>query len=65
MRQQIWFKSFKKTEGGEIYVPKLKSFRIIDLAKAINPKTKLKFLELELVKKFMNRWFLQVIAIAQ
>ncbi len=32
----------KKTEGGEIYVPKLKSFRIIDLAKAINPKNKIK-----------------------
>ena len=32
----------KKTEGGEIYVPKLKSFRIIDLAKAINPKNRIK-----------------------
>ena len=35
-------KVLKKTEGGEIYVPKLKSFRIIDLAKAINPKNKIK-----------------------
>ena len=36
------FKSFKKNRGGEIYVHKLKSFRIIDLAKAINPKNKIK-----------------------
>jgi len=35
-------KVLKKVEGGEIYVPKLKSFRIIDLAKAINPKNKIK-----------------------
>ena len=35
-------KILKKIEGGEIYVPKLKSFRIIDLAKAINPKNKIK-----------------------
>ena len=35
-------KVLKKVEGGEIYVPKLKSFRIIDLAKAINFKNKIK-----------------------
>ena len=34
----------KKTEGGEIYVPKLKSFRIVDLAKAMNPKNKIKII---------------------
>jgi UDP-N-acetylglucosamine 4,6-dehydratase/5-epimerase len=30
--------------GGEIVVPKLDSFKIVDLAKAINPKSKLKFI---------------------
>jgi len=34
----------KKIEGGEIYVPKLKSFKIIDLAKAMNSKNKIKIL---------------------
>ena len=28
--------------GGEIVVPKLKSFKVIDMAKAINPKTNLR-----------------------
>ena len=35
-------KVLKKAEGGEIFVPKLKSFKITDLAKAINPKHRLK-----------------------
>ena len=30
--------------GGELFVPKLSSFRITDLAKAISPKCKLKFI---------------------
>ncbi len=34
----------KKTEGGEIYVPKLRSFKIVDLAKAMNSKNKMKIL---------------------
>jgi len=34
----------KKIEGGEIYVPKLRSFKIIDLAKAMNSKNKIKVL---------------------
>ncbi len=32
----------KKSSGGEIFVPRLKSFRITDLAKAINPRNKVK-----------------------
>jgi len=35
---------FKNNYGGEIFVPKLKSFRVIDLAKAIDPKIKIKFI---------------------
>lgn len=33
-----------KSIGGEIYVPKLTSYRILDVAKAINPKNKIKFI---------------------
>ena len=38
----IW--SLKNTIGGEVIVPKLKSFKIIDLAKAIDKKAKIKFI---------------------
>ena len=34
----------KKNQGGEIYIPKLKSFYIRDLAKAIDPKKKIKII---------------------
>ena len=36
--------TIKNGLGGEIVVPKLKSFRIVDMAKAINPKNKLKII---------------------
>ena len=35
--------SLKKAKGGEIFVPKLNSYRLIDLAKAIAPKAKFLF----------------------
>ena len=35
--------SLKKAKGGEIFVPKLKSYRLLDLAKAIAPKAKFSF----------------------
>ena len=34
----------KILKGGEIFVPKIKSFRVIDLAKAINNENKLKII---------------------
>ena len=34
--------SLKNSAGGEIIIPKLKSFKVIDLAKAINSRTKIK-----------------------
>ncbi len=34
----------KIAKGGEIFVPKIKSFRVIDLAKAMNDKNKLKII---------------------
>ena len=38
----IW--AIEKAFGGEIIVPKLKSFKIVDLAKALNPKKKHKII---------------------
>ncbi len=35
--------ALEKSKGGEIYVPKMSSYRLVDLAKAIAPKSKLKF----------------------
>jgi len=37
-------KSMKMMDGGEIFVPKLKSFKVTDLIKAINPKAKVKII---------------------
>jgi nucleoside-diphosphate-sugar epimerase len=34
----------KKSIGGEIFIPRLSSIRIVDLAKAINPKKKIKYI---------------------
>ena len=34
----------KNSTGGEIFVPKLKSFKVLDLAKAINEKNKIKII---------------------
>lgn len=36
--------SFKFMKGSEIFVPKIHSYRILDLVKAINPKFKIKFI---------------------
>ena len=36
--------SFKNNQGGEIVIPKIKSFKVTDLAKAINPKSKIKII---------------------
>ena len=38
--------SFQNMLGGEIFIPKLKSFRIIDLARIVAPKAKIKFIGL-------------------
>ena len=39
-------KSLKIMQGGEIFVPKIPSFRIIDLAKAMYPNKKVKIIGL-------------------
>jgi len=40
---QYVFKCLKNMEGGELFVPKLSSYRVIDLAKAICPMSKIKY----------------------
>ena len=45
---------YKKYFRGEIVIPKLKSYRITDLAKAVDNNCKLKLLEQDQVKKFMK-----------
>ncbi len=36
--------SINKMQGGEIFVPKIKSLKITDLAKTLNPKAKIKYI---------------------
>ena len=38
------FWALKNTLGGEIFVPKIPSYRVLDLAKAIGPNCKIKFI---------------------
>ena len=41
--EMVW-KSFEDMYGGEIYVKKIKSMKITDIAKVINPKAKFTFI---------------------
>ena len=41
---EVVFKSFKRMHGGEIFIPKLPSMRIMELAKAIAPELPTKFI---------------------
>ena len=45
----LW--SLENNFGGEIYIPKLPSYRVLDLAKAISPKSKIKFTGIKLGEK--------------
>ena len=38
------FDYLENSIGGEIFVPKLDSYKILDVAKAINPKNKIKII---------------------
>ena len=42
VKMVIW--SLKNAHGGEIFVPKIPSFRIKDLAKVVTPKCKMKYI---------------------
>ena len=50
--QLVWFRIFLKiSTGGEIFVPKIKSLRVIDLAKTMNYKNKFKIIGMRPGKK--------------
>ena len=38
----LW--SLKNTVGGEIIIPKIKSFKVVDLAKAVDPNLKIEII---------------------
>ena len=44
-------KTFSRMTGGEIYVPKIPSIKITDLAKAMAPKLKIKLIEIRAGEK--------------
>ncbi len=46
LKQAVDFvlKSFQRMQGGEIFVPKIPSIRVVDLAKAMAPKSKIKII---------------------
>jgi UDP-N-acetylglucosamine 4,6-dehydratase len=41
---QFVLKSLKNSEGGEIFIPKMLNFKITDIARALNPNKKIKFI---------------------
>ncbi len=43
--------ALKDSKGGEIYIPKIKSFKILQLAKVIAPKAKIEFIGLRVGEK--------------
>ena len=48
-------KTLNNAIGGEIIIPKLKSFRIVDLARALNEKNDHKIIGIRSGEKFMNK----------
>ena len=55
--------TIKNGVGGEIVVPKLKSFRVVDMAKAINPKNKLKIIGVKRGEKFHEELIITMIVL--
>ena len=45
----------KKAKGGEIFVPKSPSYRIIDVAEAIDPNCEKKVIGVRPEKKYMKK----------
>jgi len=50
-------KSLKLMKGGEIFIPKIPSIRIADLAEVINPKAKLKVIGIRMGEKLHESLF--------
>ena len=51
--------NLKRMYGGEIFVPKIPSFRILDLAKAISPRNKVKYIGIRPGEKFHEEMITQ------
>ena len=47
-------KAFERMKGGEIFIPKLPTIKILDIVKALERKAKIKEIECVLVKKYMS-----------
>ena len=47
-------KSFERMYGGEIFIPKIPSVRIVDIAKAMAPDVKIQLVGFVLEKKLMK-----------
>ena len=52
--EMVW-KAFEDMYGGEIYVKKIKSMKITDIAKVINPKAKFSIIGIRPGKNFMSK----------
>ena len=50
--------SLKIMQGGEIFVPKIPSFRVVDLAKAFDATKKIKIIGMRPGEKLHEKWFL-------
>ena len=46
---------FKLMWGGELFVPKIPSYKILDVAKAVNSKMKIQYIGIRPVKNFMKK----------
>ena len=51
------FKTFERMKGGEIFIPKIPSINIVDLAKAMSPNTKIKIIGLRPGEKLSEKLF--------
>ena len=48
--------SFKRMRGGEIFIPKLSSVKIIDIVKALTSKPKINIIGIRQEKNYMRLW---------
>ena len=51
---ELVFWTLANSKGGEIFVPKIPSYRILDLAKAISQSSKIKIIGIRPAKKYMK-----------
>ena len=52
---ELVFKAFSQMQGGEIFVKKIPSMNILDIAKAVAPSAEIKEIGIRPGKKFMNK----------